>query len=101
MSRKRVKTGAQGEAFTHNTLCFKRLSAYLREHAWGETFTRNPLAFNRLRPKGEAVKGKNEKRRMRARHVYALDDSRAPAGAPRGKGTKKRPSAHRPPEKKL
>ena len=98
---KAVKTEAQGEAFTHNTLFFKRLSANRREHRRGETFTRNPLAFNRLRPKGEEVKEKNEKRWTRARHAYALGDSRATAGAPRGQGAKKRLSAHRPPEKKL
>ena len=36
---------------------------------------------------------------MRARHAYALGSSRAPAGAPRGQGAKKRLSAYRPPEK--
>ena len=51
----------QGEAFTHNTLCFKRLSANRHEYAWGEAFTRNTLTFNTLQAKGEEVKAKNRK----------------------------------------
>ena len=58
---KAVKTGAQGEAFTRNTLYFKRLCVNLREHTRGEAFTRNPLMINTLQAKGEEVKAKNRK----------------------------------------
>ena len=58
---KAVKIGAQGEAFTRNDLCFKRLSANQREHRQGETFTHNPLTLNILQAKGEEVKAKNRK----------------------------------------
>ena len=66
---KAVKTGAQGEAFTHNFLCFKRLYVNQREHTRGEAFTRNTLKINSLQEKGEEVKAKNGKRRMRASRV--------------------------------
>ena len=56
-----MKTGAQGEAFTRNHLCFKRLSANRREHRQGESFTRNTLTFTILQAKGEEVKAKNRK----------------------------------------
>ena len=52
---------ARGEAFTHNTLCFKRLSANRREHTKGETFTHNTLTFKTLQTKGEEVKAKSRK----------------------------------------
>lgn len=58
---KAVKTGEQGEAFTRNTLCFKRLSANRRKNTRGAIFTRNPLMFNILQAKGEEVKAKNRK----------------------------------------
>lgn len=58
---KAVKTGAQGEAFTRNTLYFKRLCVNPREHTRGEAFTRNPLMINTLQTKGEEVKAKNRK----------------------------------------
>lgn len=56
-----MKTGAQGEAFTRNTLYFKRLCVNPREHTRGEAFTRNPLMINTLQTKGEEVKAKNRK----------------------------------------
>ena len=96
-----MKTGAQGEAFTRNTLCFKRLCVNQREHRQGEAFTRNTLKLNILQANGEEVKAKIGKRRMRARHAYALGGRRALTCAPREQGAKKRPSAHRPPEKIL
>ena len=52
---------ARGEAFTHNTLCFKRLDANRREHRQGTIFTHNPLTLNILQAKGEEVKAKNRK----------------------------------------
>ena len=58
---KAVKTGAQGEAFTRNTLYFKRLCVNRREHTRGETFTRNTLMLNALQAKGEEVKAKHRK----------------------------------------
>lgn len=58
---KAVKTGEQGEAFTRNTLCFKRLCVNRREHRQGEAFTRNTLTLNILQAKGEEVKAKNRK----------------------------------------
>ena len=58
---KAVKTREQGEAFTRNTLCFKRLSANRRKNTRGAIFTRNPLMFNILQAKGEEVKAKNRK----------------------------------------
>lgn len=58
---KAVKTGAQGEAFTRNTLYFKRLCVNRREHTRGEAFTRNTLTLNILQAKGEEVKAKNRK----------------------------------------
>ena len=58
---KAVKTGAQGEAFTRNTLYFKRLCVNRREHTRGEAFTRNTLTLNTLQAKGEEVKAKNRK----------------------------------------
>ena len=58
---KAVKTGAQGEAFTRNPLCFKRLCVNRREHTRGETFTRNTLTLNILQAKGEEVKAKSRK----------------------------------------
>ena len=58
---KAVKTGAQGEAFTRNTLYFKRLCVNRREHTRGEAFTRNTLTLNTLQTKGEEVKAKNRK----------------------------------------
>ena len=56
-----MKTGAQGEAFTHNFLCFKRLYVNQREHTRGEAFTRNTLKINTLQEKGEEVKAKKRK----------------------------------------
>lgn len=56
---KAVKTGAQGEAFTRNTLYFKRLGANRREHRQGTIFTRNPLTLNILQAKGEGKKSEN------------------------------------------
>ena len=58
---KAVKTGAQGEAFTRNTLYFKRLCVNRREHRKGEAFTRNTLTLNTLQAKGEEVKAKSRK----------------------------------------
>ena len=58
---KAVKTGAQGEAFTRNSLYFKRLCVNRREHTRGEAFTRNTLTLNTLQAKGEEVKAKNRK----------------------------------------
>ena len=58
---KAVKTGAQGEAFTRNTLYFKRLCVNRSEHTRGEAFTRNTLTLNTLQTKGEEVKAKNRK----------------------------------------
>ena len=58
---KAVKTGEQGEAFTRNTLCFKRLSANRCEHRQGEAFTRNTLTLNTLQANGEEVKAKSRK----------------------------------------
>ena len=58
---KAVKTGAQGEAFTRNTLFFKRLNQNQREHARGKAFTRNTLTLNTLQAKSEEVKEKNRK----------------------------------------
>lgn len=58
---KAVKTGTQGEAFTRNTLYFKRFRANRREHTRGEAFTRNTLTLNILQAKGEEVKAKNRK----------------------------------------
>ena len=52
---------ARGEAFTHNTLCFKRLSANRRKNTRGVIFTHNPLKINILQAKGEEVKAKNRK----------------------------------------
>ena len=101
MSRKGVKTGAQSEAFTRNALCFKQLCANRREHRQGETFTHNTLTINTLQAKGQEVKAKSRKtadaRVTRTRWAVA---ARRPV-PPRGQGAKKRPSAHRPPEKKL
>ena len=92
---------ARGEAFTRNALFFIRLSANQREHAWGETFTHNTLIFNTLQAKGEEVKAKSRKtadaRVTRTRWAVA---ARRPV-PPRGQRAKKRPSARRPPEKKL
>ena len=51
----------QGEDFTHNTLCIKRLNQNRRERTWGEAFTRNTLMFNTLQAKGEEVKAKSRK----------------------------------------
>ena len=56
-----MKTGAQGEAFTRNTLYFKRLCVNRREHTKGEAFTRNALKLNILQTKGEEVKAKSRK----------------------------------------
>lgn len=96
-----MKTGAQGEAFTRNTLYFKRLCVNRREHTRGEIFTRNTLKLNTLQAKSEEVKAKNRKtpdaRVTRTRWAVA---ARRPV-LPRGQGAKKRPSAPRPPEKKL
>lgn len=58
---KAVKTGAQGEDFTRNTLCFKRLCVNQREHTRGEAFTRNTLKLNILQANGEEVKAKSRK----------------------------------------
>ena len=58
---KAVKTGAQGEAFTRNPLCFKRLSANRRKNTRGATFTHNPLTLSTLQTKSEEVKAKNRK----------------------------------------
>ena len=58
---KAVKTGAQGEAFTRNTLYFKRLCVNRRKHTRGEAFTRNTLTLNTLQAKGEEVKAKSRK----------------------------------------
>ena len=58
---KAVKTGAQGEAFTRNTLYFKRLCVNRREHRQGEAFTRNTLTLNTLQAKSEEVKAKSRK----------------------------------------
>lgn len=58
---KAVKTGEQGEAFTRNTLYFKRLCVNRCEHRQGEAFTRNTLTLNTLQAKGEEVKAKNRK----------------------------------------
>lgn len=58
---KAVKTGAQGEAFTRNTLYFKRLCVNQREHRLGEAFTRNTLTLNILQAKSEEVKAKSRK----------------------------------------
>ena len=58
---KAVKTGAQGEAFTRNTLYFKRLCVNQREHTRGEAFTRNTLKLNILQANGEEVKAKSRK----------------------------------------
>lgn len=58
---KAVKTGAQGEAFTRNTLYFKRLCVNRREHTRGEAFTRNTLMLNTLQAKSEEVKAKSRK----------------------------------------
>lgn len=101
MSRKGVKTGPRGEAFTRNALCFKQLCANRREHTKGETFTHNTLTINTLQKKGEEVKAKIRKtadaRVTRTRWAVAVRRF----AVPRGQGAKKRPSAHRPPEKKL
>lgn len=98
---KAVKTGEQGEAFTRNTLYFKRLRVNRREHRQGETFTHNTLTLNILQANGEEVKAKNRKtpdaRVTRTRWAVVV---RQPV-PPRGQGAKKRPSAPRPPEKKL
>ena len=56
---KEGEDGARGEAFTHNTLFFKRLNQNQREHAWGEAFTHNTLMFNTLQTKGEGKKSEN------------------------------------------
>ena len=56
-----MKTGAQGEAFTRNTLYFKRLCVNRREHTRSEAFTRNTLKLNTLQAKGEEVKAKKRK----------------------------------------
>ena len=58
---KAVKTGTQGEAFTRNLLCFKRLSDNRRKNTRDATFTHNTLTFNILQAKGEEVKAKNRK----------------------------------------
>lgn len=52
---------ARGEAFTHNTLCIKRLSTNRRKNTRGVIFTRNPMTINILQAKGEEVKAKNRK----------------------------------------
>lgn len=99
---KAVKTGAQGEAFTRNTLCFKRLYVNQREHRQSEAFTRNPLTLNTLQEKGEEVKAKNRKTAdARASRVRVGRSSCAGRCPLVGRGRKNAPSAHRPPEKKL
>lgn len=88
---KAVKTGEQGEAFTRNTLYFKRLSANRRKNTRGAIFTRNPLMFNILQAKGEEVKAKNRKtpdaRVTRTRWAVVV---RQPV-PPRGQGRKNAP----------
>ncbi len=92
---KAVKTGAQGEAFTRNTLYFKRLCINRRKHRQGEAFTRNTLTLNTLQAKGEEVKAKSRKTadarasRVRVeRSPYAgrcpswAGDEKTPLGAP-------------------
>ena len=58
---KKGEERARGEAFTHNTLCFKRLSANRRKKTRATIFTRNPLTINTLQTKSEEVKAKNRK----------------------------------------
>ena len=83
---------ARGEAFTHNTLCIKRLKQNQRERTWGEAFTRNTLMFNTLQTKGEEVKAKSRKTPdARASRVRVGRSPRANL----------RPSLQHPPEKKL
>lgn len=71
-----MKTGAQGEDFTRNHLCFKRLSDNRRKNTKGATFTHNTLTFNILQAKSEEVKAKNRKtpdaRVTRTRWVVAV-----------------------------
>lgn len=89
---KAMKTGAQGEAFTRNTLYFKRLCVNRREHTRGEAFTRNTLKLNILQAKGEEVKAKNRKTSdARASRVRVRRSPHA-GRPPRGQEAKKRPS---------
>lgn len=92
---KAVKTGEQGEAFTRNTLYFKRLRVNRREHRQDETFTHNTLTLNILQANGEEVKAKNRQTpdarasRVRVgrspyagRHPSWAEGEKTPLGAP-------------------
>ena len=89
---KAVKTGEQGEAFTRNTLYFKRLRVNRREHRQDETFTHNTLTLNILQANGEEVKAKNRQTPdARASRVRVGQSPRANLRPLVGRGRKNAP----------